>query len=418
MRRMAVKSYIVVILTLVIVAFLPVEFPRVEAEERNSLVLFDVYGNRFEYYDELIEPTDHLVYEDLFLRKANRSPKEKMELVSSAVRRGISEKKALDYSYPMLEGFVQGVISACRVEAKPAELIFRPNMSPVFLIKRESVGRTVNERALYASVYSAWQRGISASVKLIYDDIAPDFTVEEAKKETCLRASFSTDYSSSTANRKHNIALASSRINGTIIPSGETFSFNKTVGKRTESSGFKEAKIIVGGDFTDGVGGGVCQVSTTVYNAALLSGLEITRAVSHSLPPSYVSPSFDAMVNSGSSDLTVKNSTDRPVYLSVTADGNRVTAAVYGLKNPYEIKRKSVIISRGEIPPDKIIVDDEGRFVTKDMQSGECVRVRSAVAGLKSEGYLLYYENGELVAEKRVRRDQYSPICGIVAKKP
>lgn len=95
----------------------------------------------------------------------------------------------------------------------------------------------------------------------------------------------------------HNIALAAEKINGCILADGEEFSFNGRVGARTESNGFLSAPIILEGDFVEGVGGGVCQASTTVYNAALLAGMEITEQHPHSLRVGYVEPSFDAMVS-------------------------------------------------------------------------------------------------------------------------
>ena len=104
------------------------------------------------------------------------------------------------------------------------------------------------------------------------------------------RASFYTSYPSSTAERKHNIILASKSIDNTFIDVGGEFSFNLVVGDRTEKRGYKKSKIIINGDFADGIGGGVCQVSTTLYNAVLLAGLEIIEYHPHSLPVSYVAP--------------------------------------------------------------------------------------------------------------------------------
>ncbi|HKL94383.1 MAG TPA: VanW family protein, partial [Clostridia bacterium] len=109
--------------------------------------------------------------------------------------------------------------------------------------------------------------------------------------DNVLRATFSTTYSNSSPNRKHNIKLAASKLNITLYPD-EIFSFNRIVGERSEARGFLTAHIILDGKFVDGVGGGVCQVSTTLYNCALLSDLEILCAHRHSLPVSYVAPSF------------------------------------------------------------------------------------------------------------------------------
>ena len=134
-------------------------------------------------------------------------------------------------------------------------------------------------------------------------------------KDIVLRATFSTDYSKSSAERKHNVGLAAKSLDNVFVDAGGEFSFNKTVGERTYKRGYKSAKIIVNGEFTEGVGGGVCQVSTTLYNAALLAGLEISEVNQHSVAVSYVAPSFDAMVNSGSADLRFINRTHNPVII-------------------------------------------------------------------------------------------------------
>ena len=131
----------------------------------------------------------------------------------------------------------------------------------------------------------------------------PQVTKQDLVNLTILRSEFTTYYPYSTPDRKLNIKLCASKINGTTLKSGEEFSFNNKVGKRTEENGFKLAKIIFNGSFIDGIGGGVCQVSTTLYNCALLSGLKITEHHSHSLAVSYIEPSFDAMVSGDYADL-------------------------------------------------------------------------------------------------------------------
>ena len=149
-------------------------------------------------------------------------------------------------------------------------------------------------------------------------------------QQLVLRSKFFTSYPSSTEERKSNIKLAAKSLDYAFVDVGGEFSFNQTVGARTEKRGYKTAKIIVGGEFVDGVGGGVCQVSTTLYNAVLLAGLKVTEFHAHSLPVSYVAPSFDAMVNSGSADLKFINNTHNPVYIRAFADDATLTIEIYG----------------------------------------------------------------------------------------
>lgn len=228
-----------------------------------------------------------------------------------------------------------------------------------------------------------------------------------------LRAEFSTDYSKSSAERKHNIALAAKSLDKTFVDVGGEFSFNRTVGARTEKRGYKPAKIIVKGDFVEGVGGGVCQVSTTVYNAAIRAGLYITEVHGHSLAVSYVKPSCDAMVNSGSADLRFVNRTHNPVIIRTATDGKRLTVRVFGEPKTEKYDLKSVIID--EIPPEYTIVkDNNGEY--PDLYLGERRIVKNGVKGIVSEGYLIKTVNGKTVSEVRVRRDRYLSVGGVIAE--
>lgn len=224
-----------------------------------------------------------------------------------------------------------------------------------------------------------------------------------------LRSQFYTSYSMSTEERKFNILLASSALNGTLVASNEEFSFNLTVGERTVKRGYKTAKVIVGGEFVDGVGGGVCQVSTTLYNAALLAGLKIIEYHPHSLPVSYVAPSFDAMVNSSWADLKFVNNTKNPIIIFAYADGTRLTVKICGQKLNEKIERKSVVTEQIPAPENQVVYDDSGEY--PDLYEGEYRVVKYGAIGYKSEGYLVINKNGKTFTQK-LRTDKYAPMRG------
>ena len=140
-----------------------------------------------------------------------------------------------------------------------------------------------------------------------YDEIKPSGTIEDLKQKTILRSKFSTNYSKSTENRKSNVRTALGAFNGQIIMPEQEVSFNEITGARTKENGYKPANIILNGVYVQGSGGGVCQASTTLYNALLLSNIEILEVSKHSLPASYVPLALDAMVSEGISDLKFKN---------------------------------------------------------------------------------------------------------------
>ncbi len=217
-------------------------------------------------------------------------------------------------------------------------------------------------------------------------------------------SSYTTYFNPDDGGRCENIAIAASLLNGITVQAYGEFSFNKTVGERTEQAGFQQAKIIVRGEYVLGVGGGVCQVSTTLYNAALKSGLSVIEFHPHSLRVGYVAPSRDAMVSTHA-DLQLFNPYAFPVYLSLVTFQNGVRATFYG-KNEgyrYEIISKTV----EEIPPPAPIVKE-----------GEKEGVlRKGQSGLKSEAYLERYRGTALLSRERIRMDEYRPVQGIIVKK-
>ena len=233
-------------------------------------------------------------------------------------------------------------------------------------------------------------------------------------KDLTLRASFYTTYSNSTLERKHNIALAVKSINNTFVDVNGEFSFNKTVGERSERRGYKTAKIIVGGKFVDGVGGGVCQVSTTLYNAVLLSGLKVVEYHPHSLPVSYVAPSFDAMVNSSWADLKFLNNTKNPLIIKAFADGERVKIEIHGEKMLESYYRESKITEIITAPDYTIIKDDKLEY--PDLFEGEQKILTYKKDGYKSSGALIKKVNGKTVSVQKLRKDVYRYVQGVIVE--
>lgn len=222
---------------------------------------------------------------------------------------------------------------------------------------------------------------------------------ENRKPKIELIAEFSTYYGESSANRKHNVALAARKINGLVLYPEDEFSFNDTVGARTESNGFRTAFIISNGEFVEGTGGGVCQVSSTLYNCALLADATVTEVYAHSLPVSYVLPSFDAMVSS-SNDFRFVNTLSAPITLKMTADGKYLKAQIFGVKQA-SIRRRSQTLEK--IPFETEYIDDAS------LAAGEENIDTYGKCGLKSEGYLEYFRDGVLTKTVKIRKDCYKP---------
>nr|QGT51003.1 hypothetical protein Firmicute1046_0790 [uncultured Firmicutes bacterium] len=172
----------------------------------------------------------------------------------------------------------------------------------------------------------------SASVQV--EVVQPNVTKEqlEAMMFRDTLGSFSTKYSASNAARSANVALAASRINEVILLPGETFSYDKTVKPRTKANGYKDAPVYVGNKVESGVGGGICQTSSTLYSAVLYSNLEIVSRTSHSLPVGYVPAGQDATIAEGYIDFVFRNNTDYPIKISAGAGNGTVSCSILGTK--------------------------------------------------------------------------------------
>lgn len=147
-----------------------------------------------------------------------------------------------------------------------------------------------------------------------------------------LLSTFSTKYAASNTNRTTNLTLAANKVNGTVLMPGETFSYNKVVGARTISAGYKEAPIYVEGRVEDGLGGGICQITSTLYNAVVYANLEITQRTNHQFVPSYVTASRDATVVYGSIDFQFKNNRNYPIKLVCSVSGGVANFQIFGMK--------------------------------------------------------------------------------------
>ncbi len=325
-------------------------------------------------------------------------------------RKDISTAQKLDY---LAKGLSADLQELQKFNFLPRDAAYQWNAADTnFTYEKEMSGQVVDMDELAKSIFE--NLAPKTKVSLPCKPIAPARRLLDVKKSTALQGFYSTNYSSSAQARKHNISVAAGRLNGAVISPGEALSFNKVVGDRTSANGFMLSIIISDGKFVPGTGGGVCQVSTTLYNACLRAGLTIDYAKPHSLPVSYVPPSCDAMV-SRTNDLVIKNPTDSHFFLKTKADGSTLSIFVYGADTSggKVFNIKSTIERRIESNQYEEIIDNSGK-----LQPGERKVIKAPKAGLVSSAYMEYYCNGVLVETKRLRQDYYSPQKGIVAVSP
>ncbi|MBC8141309.1 MAG: VanW family protein [Armatimonadetes bacterium] len=156
-------------------------------------------------------------------------------------------------------------------------------------------------------------------------------TSEVLGKVNTLLASFSTSFGSSAPARQSNIRKATGFINGTLLAPGEVFSYNDTVGPRISRLGWRKAPAFENGAVVQSAGGGICQTSTTLYNAVLRANLKIVARRGHTMPVHYVPAGCDATVDYGSQDFKFENSTGGPLYIEASSDGGRLKYNLFGV---------------------------------------------------------------------------------------
>ncbi len=241
---------------------------------------------------------------------------------------------------------------------------------------------------------------------------APKRVPDEALAEmTDLVAEYTTHFPASNRPRCANIKLASSKLNGVILMPGEKLSFNGTVGRRTLKAGFQEAGVYKQGKHDVGIGGGICQVSSTMYNAALFANLRIRQRSNHSIPVAYVPLGRDATVDYGSLDLVVENNSKAPIGVTNVYQPGSLTFRILGKKDPgLEVK----VVQEGESSwdiPEKTVVDRAlppgARRITEKGSRGHAIRT-----------YRLVYRDGKLVEKQPLGRSNYGGGPRIVAVGP
>jgi vancomycin resistance protein YoaR len=223
-------------------------------------------------------------------------------------------------------------------------------------------------------------------------------------------ATFTTKYDASDADRTTNLRIACQKINGKVVLAGETFSYNKALGARTASAGYKNAKVYENGEVVDGIGGGICQISSTLYNTVLMANLEIVERRNHQFVTSYVPAGRDATVVYGVTDFKFKNTRQFPVRIVASAQGGIATVSIYGIKEENEYTFSFNTKTIASIPFTTQYVEDDTISV-----GTEKVKQKGA-NGLKTETYITKMLNGQVISTKLLSKDTYDAMTRIVLK--
>ena len=268
-----------------------------------------------------------------------------------------------------------------------------------FVITDEKSGYEMDVDSTYNDVKAVLDTMQDGSVEIKVNELKPTITREENEKATSLIGTYYTTFSGGNSGRNENLRVGCANINGTELAPGETFSMNEALGPQTYENGYRDAAVIVDGKIEDGLAGGVCQITSTLYNAVILAELKIVERSNHSLAVSYVPLGQDAAIAGDYKDLKFQNDTDYPVYIEAYLSGNKLITNVYGYEihdSSRQVKFENVVDSVIEKPAEKITEDP-----TKPKDYREVTYYGKE--GKKVSTYKIVYENG-----KQVSKDYFS----------
>jgi vancomycin resistance protein YoaR len=241
--------------------------------------------------------------------------------------------------------------------------------------------------------------------------LQPEVTLNSLRQEGIDRKiiQFSTGLGNSSEGRIHNVSAAAQAVNGLILPPNGTFDYEKVIRKAEEDYGFREAPVIVNGQLTPGIGGGICQVSSTVYNAALLTGLDIVERRNHSLPVKYLPKGLDATFASGSINFRFKNNTGKSLLIHAKVEGGRLTVKFFGtFPENVSYALESRTIETLSVPVKYVssnVLPDGAQQVLQNGQPGYIVET------LRTKRV-----DGKVVESKTITRDTYKAQNRLIAR--
>ena len=226
-----------------------------------------------------------------------------------------------------------------------------------------------------------------------------------------LLASFTTRFDASNTKRSTNLQLASAKINGTVLSPNAQFSYNKVVGERSIAAGYKEAKVYSNGQVVDGIGGGICQVSSTLYNAAVFANLDITERHNHQFVCSYIPAGRDATVVYGAKDLKFKNNRTYPIKIFVTLNSGIIKVDIYGIKEDVEYDVSFDIESISDIMYNIKYQQDYS------LSPGEEKIKQAGSLGKIVKAYKVLKKSGVIISKELISKDTYKSMERIILTK-
>ncbi len=388
-------------------------------KKSNNFELTINYNNKswtFDKDDFKVNSEIHTIIEEAQKRdQINSSHQNQIEKLSDLKKQGVSINVAFNYIFVGLDEKIEKIISEIEYDAVNSEITFDKQKNK-FVASNHKNGLRVNKEQLYYDINEQFNISNKINVNISTINVEPQVTKQYNESVMQQVATFTTQVADSTGGRKQNVRLAIEKFNGMIVEPGQEVSFNKITGPHTIENGYKIATIIYKGQFVDGVGGGICQASTTLYNALLLANAEIVEVHKHTLPVKYVPLATDAMVSEHIADLKFKNNSEHPLLISTSCNSESVTVKIYSYPSDMQLKLRDEVVRTINHGGDDVKLDTDKQYTDKVLFKGEQYRLSYPRCGYEAKAYLEYYKNNVKVDEKMIRHEIYYPQNGVIVE--
>jgi vancomycin resistance protein YoaR len=336
----------------------------------------------------------------------------RLEAINNLKKNPVSYIVEGEYDSTDLKEIIDEVSGQFNVEAINADLAGYDEQTGEFIYTKSSTGYELDEKDLSIQLQTSFkEKKYDVKLQAKMESIDPDMDDTQIKEKVQLIGRFKTN-TSSNENRNKNIELASDALSGILLKPGEVFSMNDITGPRTTDRGYKPAGVILNGKLVEEPGGGICQVSTTIYNAVVEAGLKTTERFSHSLEPTYVNLGEDAMVSYPNADLKFENNSKSSVLVQIKFYNRELEALIYGvpvLDNHITMEMESKVLNIIPIP--KPIYEEDS-----SLKYGEEVTVEAGREGKKVVTYLITKENGVEISREFLHNSTYKPKTPIIRR--
>lgn len=316
----------------------------------------------------------------------------------------------ITYDEKQLLAFEKKVKESFNVAPKNAEITIS---SGKVNIKDEVIGKSIDENELHEKLVENINGNIDEEkiIEITLNDTEPNIKAEDLKKITGKISDYSSNYRDTGDGRVKNMQIAAETVSGTIVMPGEEFSYNALIGDTTPDKGYEKANTYVGDEIVPDYGGGICQVSTTLYRAVMRANIRSTERMNHSMIVSYSEPGLDATVANGYIDYKFVNTYDFPIYIQGYVSGGIVNFSIYGNVEAMGNKTYDLISVVNETIAPKVVYKEDNT-----LEEGKEEVKSYGMTGYKATAYQVTYENGVEVNRELISNDTYLKTDTIIRK--